>query len=124
MRTFIISLVLLVAVTAFVIADIAFMQDYCADLLALADSLPMDEDSYEEGKETLCQISEKWKSKEKMIAYLMDYREVDRVNVALSDMQNAFGSGDFQQYTVYSDEFRHAVQRLCDISKVTLENIF
>lgn len=124
MRSFIISVVLLTAVTALVAADIVFMRNFCSELLKLTDSLPMEESAYEEGKETLKAISEKWESREKLISYLMDYREVDRVNVALSDMKNAFDSGDFQQYTVYSDEFRHAVQRLYEISSVTPENIF
>lgn len=124
MRSFIISLVLLITVTAFVIADIVYMQDFCSGLLKLADSLPKEEETYRSGEKTLEKIEKTWKSKEELIAYLMDYREVDRVNVALSDMKNAFYSGDFQQYTVYSDEFRHAVERLRDISGVSFENVF
>ena len=124
MRSFVISVILLVAVTSFVIADIAIMKNFCTELIVLADSLPKEEENYKDGKKTLDTISEKWERRKTLIAYLMDYREVDRVNIALSDMKNAFYSGDFQQYTVYSDEFRHAVQRLLQISSVTLENIF
>ena len=124
MRSFVISVILLTAVTAFVIVDIAIMKNYCAELIELTDSLPKEEENYKDGKDTIDRISEKWQKRAVLISYLMDYREVDRVNIALSDMKNAFYSGDFQQYTVYSDEFRHAVIRLMQISSVTLENIF
>ncbi len=124
MRSFIISVTLLTAVAVFVTCYIGFMRSYCTELLELSSSLPKDEETYKKGEETLRLIEAEWNEKKTLVSYLMDYREVDRVSVALSDMKNAFYSGDFQQYTVYSDEFHHAVRRLYEISAVSAENIF
>ncbi len=124
MRSFIISVALLLSVAAFVAVYIGFMQRYCAEMLALSASLPKEEATYQNGIETLRAIERKWKEKKTLISYLMDHREVERVDIAFSDMKNAFYSGDFQQYTVYADEFEYAVTRLLQISGVTAENIF
>ena len=124
MRSFIISVIVLITVTLCVFMNIRFMRVFCTDLLTLSASVPADAENYKAGEETLRLIAQKWKEKEKLISFFTDYREVDRVNVALSDALNAFDSDDHQQYTVYFAQFRHAVKRLLDINRITAENIF
>ncbi len=123
MKSVIISVVLLLATTAGVIVNIFYIDTTVSEIIEKAESMPIDSESFASQKDKAEEIYGLWGKQKNAVTYLVDYREVEEVDVACQKLYNSVRGEDFSAYLIARDEFIHALTRLRDISLITAENI-
>lgn len=88
MKSFITAIVLLAVVLAGVIVNIAVMCRVCDGLIALAEAMLTDEGSVGGDDADLIALRDEWHRVQKAARYFMDFREIDRADVAYTALEN------------------------------------
>ncbi len=123
MKTFIISVILLLAVIAGVTVNAAYTAKVTDVFIQEAASLNKENIMTEDGRKIFNSIKELWDKEYRILSCLYDYREIEKVQTSLLRMENCLIIENFEEFLISKGDFLYSVERLKKISKLSFENI-
>ena len=123
MKSVIISVCLILTVSAGVTVNAFHTCSTVADLRAEAELLNISESVSKEEQELFRALRSKWNEKRDILTYLYDYREIENIELAVVRMESAIYSNNPCEFPVYKGEFLYSLSRLEEISIFSFKNI-
>ncbi len=123
MKSVIISICLLLAVSTGVTLNAFHTCSTVSDLRFKAEQLNISESISKEEKEIFKSLRSKWNEKRNILTYLYDYREIESIELAVVRMESAINSNSPCEFSVYKGEFMYSLSRLEEISIFSFKNI-
>lgn len=123
MKTFVISIILLLAVIAGVTGNAVYTANVADVIIEKTGLLNENNIMTEEGIEIFNSIEELWKKEYGILTCLYDYQEIEKVQLALLRMQNCLITESYDEFLISKGEFLYSVERIKKISKASFENI-
>lgn len=127
MRTFLVALLIFLSITAFVVVNAVYIGGTAKELLALAEKLPADAESFErsgeEAKETMDALYALWDSRFRRLTRTTGYDSLDRADEAILEMRVHFENGNGEDFSVAEQTFLDAVRRLRELESFSLNGI-
>ncbi len=123
MKSVIISIFLLLAVSVGVTANAFHTCSTVDSLRAKAEELNISQMADEEKTELFKSLRYEWNKKRSILTYLYDYREIETIELSIVRMESAIYSNDIDEFAVYKSEFLYSLSRLEEISSFSFKNI-
>ena len=123
MKTFVISIILLLAVIAGVTGNAVYTANVADVIIEKTVLLNENNIMTEEGIEIFNSIEELWNKEYGILTCLYDYQEIEKVQLALLRMQNCLITESYDEFLISKGEFLYSVERIKKISKASFENI-
>lgn len=123
MKTFVISIILLLAVIAGVTGNAVYTANVADVIIEKTGLLNENNIMTEEGIEIFNSIEELWNKEYGILTCLYDYQEIEKVQLALLRMQNCLITESYDEFLISKGEFLYSVERIKKISKASFENI-
>ncbi len=123
MKSVIISIILLAAAATGVFVSATYIGNGANELIELTSSLPVESVDFSQARGEAEKIVQIWKKQRSTVIYLIDYREVDEVDMACKRLYNSIRGEDICTYLICRDDFIQSLNRLLDVNLFTLENI-
>lgn len=123
MKTFVISIILLLAVIAGVTGNAVYTANVADVIIEKTGLLNENNIMTEEGIEIFNSIEELWNKEYGILTCLYDYQEIEKVQLALLRMQSCLNTESYDEFLISKGEFLYSVERIKKISKASFENI-
>ena len=123
MRALLISLgILLLVLTLSAVCSLSVSQ-VCRDMFALIDSLP-EEPEPGQPSPAMAALEACWKEKRGMIALGVHFDYVYAIDTALTSTKNLLNGKQADEYKTARELLKTAVTVLCELERVSFENLF
>lgn len=128
MKTFIVSLFIFGILTALVICNAVYIGKTTDRLLALAEELPRDAESFEREAESAADKTEAlyalWDDRVIRLTFTMGYESINRADGAILDMRVSMKNGNGEDFSVARAVFCDAIRRLHSLESFSFRGIF
>jgi|GEM_PF-3569847 hypothetical protein len=122
MRVFILSVIVLTIIIAFIVCDSIYMDNITNKMLDLISNLP--ENSNPQGDmEIIDELSALWKSNEVFVAINANNSYINDISAALIDVKKFYLSEYDTLYQRACEHLYQAVYRLHELERFSLDNI-
>ncbi len=127
MKTFISGLVIFALLCTFVFTDSFFKAENIHRLIEMAEALPDDSESFENGGSKLSEDTEQiyslWKKSRKKLDYVASYSLVEAADEAMGELYGAYKAEDADGFLPAAVKFRDSLERLAVLFGVSFQSL-
>ncbi len=120
MKSFLISLIILIVITAILIFGSIYLTDHCSQILSKISDLSENKEVFaDENNRDKAQLLEAlWSSRKKVLCHCVERQELERIDLIFSDLKCALEQENFMLYLVCKRDLEWNLNELMQKQKV------